>query len=458
MLAVRSWTLLILAFIAFGFPTSALAQEAEPDRQEPEVTEAPAEPAPNELVALASQPNISVAELSHLLVPLTVEELEEVSETWLMLVRGKTAEIARSQAERVSSENPTDEAKVAKIVGLVEQRARLLERYTLVVDSLERKGGNPDLVQKLRSYRQGILYEETALAPARALFGSFFEWLGRPDGGIAVVWRIFVAFLAVAAIFLAARIARGFVKLWIGRFTKISKLLQAFIVGAFFWLFILAGIIIVLASVDVDITPLFALIGGASFILAFAFQDTLGNLASGLMIMINQPFDEGDYIEVGGVGGTVQNVNMVGTTVATPDNRIIVVPNKNVWGNVIVNATASATRRVDLVFGASYEDSIQEVLELLKEQVAAHPKVLSDPPADIRPVELGASAVNFVCRPWVNSEDYWDVKCELTQTVKEAFDARGLTMPFPQQDVHVKSLPKDDNQSLSAREFSALRR
>ena len=439
---VKLWALLIAALVSLGLPTGALAQEVEPDRQEREVTEAPAEPAPDELVALASQPNISVAQLSHLLVPLTVEELDEVSETWLQLVRGKTAEIARAQAERVSSANPSDEAKIATIVSLVEQRARLLERYTLVVDSLERKGGNPDLVQKLRSYRQGILYEETALAPARALLGSFIEWLGRPDGGIAVLWRIFVAFLAVAAIILVARIARGFVKLWIGRFTKISKLLQAFIVGAFFWLFILAGIIIVLASIDVDLTPVFALIGGASFILAFAFQDTLGNLASGLMIMINQPFDEGDYIEVGGVGGTVKNVNMVGTTVATPDNRIIVVPNKNVWGNVIVNATASETRRVDLEFGASYEDSIQEVLDLLTEQVAAHPKVLSEPAADIRPAELGASAVKFVCRPWVKAEDYWDVKCELTQKVKEAFDARGLAMPFPQQDVHVKSLPK----------------
>ena len=440
---VRLWALLIAALVSLGLPTGALAQEVEPDRQEREVTEAPAEPAPDELVALASQPNISVAQLSHLLVPLTVEELDEVSETWLQLVRGKTAEIARAQAERVSSANPSDEAKIATIVSLVEQRARLLERYTLVVDSLERKGGNPDLVQKLRSYRQGILYEETALAPARALLGSFIEWLGRPDGGIAVLWRIFVAFLAVAAIILVARIARGFVKLWIGRFTKISKLLQAFIVGAFFWLFILAGIIIVLASIDVDLTPVFALIGGASFILAFAFQDTLGNLASGLMIMINQPFDEGDYIEVGGVGGTVKNVNMVGTTVATPDNRIIVVPNKNVWGNVIVNATASETRRVDLEFGASYEDSIQEVLDLLTEQVAAHPKVLSEPAADIRPAELGANAVNFVCRPWVKAEDYWDVKCELTQKGKEAFDARGLMMPFPQQDVYVKSLPKE---------------
>ncbi|WP_164931325.1 mechanosensitive ion channel family protein [Erythrobacter sp. HKB08] len=435
----------LAALLTFALAFAAQAQEPEAEQQGPEAVEAeaPAQPAETGLVALASSPDTSVAELSHLLVPLTTDELAQVSEVWFELVRDKTEAIARAQAERVSSANPDDPERISAIVSLVEQRARLLEKYTLVIDSLERKGGDAELVQKLRSYRQGILYEETALASTRALFGSFIEWLGRPDGGIALLQRIFIAFLALALIVLAARIARGFVKLWVGRFTRISKLLQAFIVGAFFWLFILAGIIIVLASIDVDITPLFALIGGASFILAFAFQDTLGNLASGLMIMINQPFDEGDYIEVGGVGGTVKNVSMVGTTVATPDNRIIVVPNKNVWGNVIVNATASETRRVDLVFGASYDDPIQEVLDVLTEQVAAHPKVLSDPPADIRPNELAASSVNFVCRPWVKAEDYWDVKCDLTQRVKEAFDKAGLSMPYPQQDVHLKVAPEN---------------
>lgn len=439
---IRTFTLVVLALCTIAFPVTVQGQDTEPDRQGPQVTEAPAAPMTSGLVALASEPGITVAELSHLLVPLTAEELTEVSGIWLDHVREKTAEIARAQAKRVGSADPKDEQAVRSIARMVEQRARLLERYTLVVDSLERKGGDQGLVQKLRSYRQGILYEETALASTKAIFGAFVEWLGRTDGGIALLQRIFVAFLALGLIVLAARIARGFVKLWISRSKRISKLLQAFIVGAFFWLFILAGIIVVLASIDVDITPLFALIGGASFILAFAFQDTLGNLASGLMIMINQPFDEGDYIEVGGVGGTVRNVSMVGTTVATPDNRVIVVPNKNVWGNVIVNASASETRRVDLVFSASYEDPIQEVLAVLNEQVAGHPRVLADPPPDIRPNELGASAVNYVCRPWVNADDYWDVKCELTQSVKEAFDARGLTMPFPQQEVHVRTLSK----------------
>ena len=441
----RIIALCFAAFWTLAFAHVANAQDAAEENAPPVVEETAADAGEEDLVFMVTRPEISNPELAHLLVPLTADELQQVSDAWLGLVREKTEEIARAQADRVGGTDPADEGKIARIITLVEQRAKLLEKFTLVVDSLERKGGDPDQVARLRAYRNGILFEETSQASAKALIGSMVEWLGRPDGGIALLNRVLVALLALGAIVLAARVAKGFVRLWIGRFTSLSKLLQAFIVGAFFWLFILAGIVIVLASIDVDITPVFALIGGASFILAFAFQDTLGNLASGLMIMINQPFDEGDYIEVGGVGGTVRNVSMVGTTVATPDNRIVIVPNKNVWGNVIVNATASETRRVDLVFGASYGDPIQDVLDVLQQQVAAHPKVLADPAPEIRPTELGASAVTFVCRPWVAAEDYWDVHCDLTRGVKEAFEQRGLTMPYPQQDVHVKSLPSPAN-------------
>ncbi|WP_324826630.1 mechanosensitive ion channel family protein [Qipengyuania zhejiangensis] len=371
---------------------------------------------------------------------MTKAELEGTARQWQEIVRAKTQEISHLQVARARADSTASGEQLAAIVALVEERARLLERFALVIDSLERKGGDPDLVAELRAYRKAILFEETSQASFKALAGSFLEWLGRADGGIALLIRIAIAGLALLAIIFVARLLRSVARLWIGHATQLSKLLQGFIVAVLYWVFIIIGLAIVLSSVDVDITPMFAVIGGASFILAFAFQDTLGNLASGLMIMINQPFDEGDFIEVGGVGGTVRKVTMVGTTVATPDNRIVVVPNKNVWGNVIVNASASDTRRVDLVFSASYDDPIQTVLKVISEQVIAHPKVLSNPPPEIRPSELGTSAVQFVCRPWVQAADYWDVHCDLTQTVKEAFDDNGLSMPYPQQDVHVKSM------------------
>lgn len=388
-----------------------------------------------------TNPSISKAELSHLLVPLTKQQLESVSGEWLKIVQDKTSEISLLQAERVRNPAELQDERTERIVALVEQRARLLERYTLVVDSLERKGGDEALVNELRAYRSSILYEETSLASAGALVGSALAWLGRRDGGIAVLLSISIAIIALGAIVFVARLARGGARFWIGRRTSLSKLLQNFLVGAFYWLFILIGLLVVLSAIDIDITPLFAVIGGASFILAFAFQDTLGNLASGLMIMINQPFDEEDFIEVGGVAGTVKKVSIVGTTIATPDNKIIVVPNKNVWGNVIVNASASDIRRVDLTFGASYDDPIQTVLETINDVVSAHPKILEEPAPQVQANELSASSVNYICRPWVRSDDYIEVYWDLTRQVKEAFDKNGLSMPYPQQDVHLRSGP-----------------
>ncbi len=140
-----------------------------------------------------------------------------------------------------------------------------------------------------------------------------------------------------------------------------------------------------------------------------------------------------------GLPATVKSVSIVATTVVTPDNQIIVIPNKNVWGNVITNVTASKTRRVDLVFGISYEDSIAAALRVMEETTQAHPLVLKEPEPVIKVHELADSSVNFVCRPWTRTSDYWTVYWDLTQQIKENFDAAGISIPYPQQDVHVKA-------------------
>jgi small conductance mechanosensitive channel len=204
-----------------------------------------------------------------------------------------------------------------------------------------------------------------------------------------------------------------------------------------YWIVLSIGLMIVLSAVGVDISPVFALFGGAAFIFAFALQDTLGNLAAGVMIIVNRPFDEGDYVDIAGTAGTVKSVNVSSTTVTTPDNQVIVIPNKNVWGNTITNVTTSPTRRVDLMFGIGYEDSIEKAQGVLERLIAEHPLTLNDPAPTIRVGALGASSVDFIVRPWVKSGDYWTVYWDLTRQVKEAFDAEGISIPFPQTDVHL---------------------
>jgi small conductance mechanosensitive channel len=138
--------------------------------------------------------------------------------------------------------------------------------------------------------------------------------------------------------------------------------------------------------------------------------------------------------------GTVKAVNIVSTTLTSPDNKLCIVPNASVWGNVITNVTANDTRRIDLTFSIGYDDDIEKAQHVLEDVVQHHPLVLKEPEPMIRMNELAASSVNFVVRPWVRKEDYWTVLCDLTQQIKQAFDANGISIPFPQQDIHVRDV------------------
>jgi small conductance mechanosensitive channel len=416
----------LVLFILIVLSGPVFAQDADPDP----------EPLPPATVLV--DPNVSTQALAFRLIPLTREELVPLAQSWLEIVRAKTAEIAERQVALLNAPSKRTDEVNQNLARMVEDRAALFERFSMVVNALESKGGSEALVAELRAYRDSVLFNETVLASPKAIAMAFLAWLTRIDGGLSIARDIGVVVLAFLALMFVSGSARGLARRWIGRIPNISKLLEAFLVGAVFWLVIAVGLLFVLAAIGVNVTPLFAMIGGASFILAFAFQDTLGNLASGLMIMINRPFDEGDYVLVGGVGGTVRSVSIVATTVTTPDNQVIVIPNKNVWGNVITNVTASETRRVDLVFGISYEDSIPDALRVIEEVVKAHPLVLREPDPVIRVHELAASSVNFVCRPWTKTADYWTVYWDLTHGMKEAFADAGISIPYPQQDIHIR--------------------
>ena len=384
-----------------------------------------------------NNPSISYDILANLLIPLTRPELEAVSKDWLSIVGQETQKVADLQISFLGREVQASEYQ--SLAQLVEKRAGLFQKFTMVVDSLEKKGGDPDLVKELRAYRDAVISDETSLASSKALFFAAVEWLTRKDGGLKIAGLALVLVISLGVLLLIARLVRGIARRWIGKMGQISNLLQEFCVAAVYWLFLAIGLLFVLSAMGVNITPLYAMIGGASFILAFAFQDTLSNLANGLMIMINKPFDSGDYVDVGGVSGTVSSVSIVATKIVTPDNQIIMIPNKNVWGNTITNVTASETRRVDLLFGISYEDEIPKALEVIENTVRSHAKTLQEPEPLIRVHELADNSVNIICRPWTKTEDYWTVYWDLNHHMKEAFDKAEISIPYPQRDVHLKS-------------------
>ena len=155
------------------------------------------------------------------------------------------------------------------------------------------------------------------------------------------------------------------------------------------------------------------------------------------MMMILKPFDTGDFIEISGASGVVDDMSVVSTQIRTFDNQIIIVPNSKIWGDIIVNVSAADTRRVDMVFGIAYSDNAQHAIKVLWELVKDHPKCITDPPTEIFVGELGESSVNIFCRPWVATDDYWIVYWDVIGQAKERFDQEGISIPFPQRDVHL---------------------
>ena len=256
--------------------------------------------------------------------------------------------------------------------------------------------------------------------------------------GLRVVFRLLlVTFILFASITLA-----NFVRKLVDRGLHsaridISHLLRRMIVSSVRNLIIIFGILIAISQLGISLGPLLAGLGIIGFIIGFALQDTLSNFASGLMILLYQPFDVGDTVEAGGVRGKVNHMSLVNTTFMTFDNQKLVVPNNLIWQSVITNVTAQFTRRVDLKFGISYGDDVEKAEKLLREIVEEHDSVLASPEPMIHLHELADSSVNFIVRPWVKTDDYWDTYWDITKAVKLRFDEEGISIPFPQRDVHV---------------------
>ncbi len=254
--------------------------------------------------------------------------------------------------------------------------------------------------------------------------------------------NLLVQLLIVIGILFGTRVVAGLSRRIVGRVLgsdriKVSGLLERLTKGMISKIVWVIGFLVILSIFGIDLGPALAGLGIAGFVLGFALQDTLSNFAAGLMIMVYRPFDVGDLVETGGVFGSVREVTLVSTVITTLDNQRIVVPNGMVWGAVIHNATAERTRRVDLVFGIGYADDIPKAKRLLEEVVAAEDLVLESPAPMVKVHNLGDSSVDLVCRPWCNTDDYWDVHWNVTEAVKRRFDEEGVSIPFPQRDIHV---------------------
>ena len=234
----------------------------------------------------------------------------------------------------------------------------------------------------------------------------------------------------------AAGFGRGLIKKILTK-SKADPAIVSFVSSLTYFAVLTAAVIAALSKAGVETTSLVAVVGAAGFAVGFALKDSLGNFASGVLILVLKPFRVGDYIEAAGVAGTVKAVHLFTTEMASPDNVKILVPNGKIYGDIIKNVTANDNRRVDMVIGIGYGSSIGKALEVVKGLVDADERVLKDPAPTLAVSELADSSVNLVVRPWTAKDNYWALKFDLTRAIKEAFDREGIEIPFPQTVVHL---------------------
>ena len=218
---------------------------------------------------------------------------------------------------------------------------------------------------------------------------------------------------------------------------KLDNILIDFISSIIKTVLLLFVVIASLNQLGVDTTSLIALIGAAGLAIGLSLQSTLQNLAAGVMLVVFRPFKGGDFVDAGGVMGTVEKINIFNTVMRTADNREIIIPNGSIYGGTITNYSARETRRVDMVFGIGYNDDLRKAKDIIKGILNADERVLSDPEPVVVVAELADSSVNFNVRPWCKSGDYWDVYFDTHENIKLAFDEAGISIPYPQMDVHM---------------------
>jgi small conductance mechanosensitive channel len=253
---------------------------------------------------------------------------------------------------------------------------------------------------------QGFAYWPMVLNGCKALVVLIFGWMG------------------------AGMVSRA-IRKRINATPEIDATLGNFAASIIRWVLIAVVVIAVLGIFGIEATSLVAMMGAATLAIGLALQGTLSDLAAGFMLVLFRPYKIGQYVDIGGTAGTVKDLNLFVTELATPDNVQIIIPNGQAWGAVITNFSHHDTRRVDLVFGIDYGDSADAAKAIILEQAAADSRIKQDPEPWVRVTNLGDSSVDLTTRVWVDAADYWEVKFAMTQAVKEAFDAKGISIPYP---------------------------
>ncbi len=282
--------------------------------------------------------------------------------------------------------------------------------------------------------------EQATSAASSLSWNSIIEFLKSNGIDSSTVVALGKNIVVALVIFYVGRIAislvvRGLRKLM--QRQEVDKTLETFVCNLVRMALMVVVIIAAISALGIETTSFIAIFGAAGLAIGLALQGSLSNFAAGVLIVLFRPYRVGNYVEAAGVSGTIEQVQILTTILVTPDNKQVVVPNSQIMNSIITNYSAKDTRRVDMVVGVSYSDDLDKVRKTLEDLVAADDRILADPACTIAVSQLADSSVNFVVRPWVKAADYWGVTFDLTEAIKKRFDQEGISIPFPQQDVHL---------------------
>ncbi|WP_253705215.1 mechanosensitive ion channel domain-containing protein [Endozoicomonas ascidiicola] len=331
----------------------------------------------------------------------------------------------------------TLEAKAASQNRLVQSAVANLKDVVMIMEDqdLPVEQYNELLFKTTGNLAEAVFNLDTMKAVVAGLWVDLTAWL--KSNISSMLSRVILFVLLMIGAVLLARLVRLLISRAVThKKAGFSTLVQDFFIKVGGNIVIIFGVLFSLAQIGWDLTPVLTGLGVAGIVIGFALQDTLSNFASGMMILIYRPFDVGDFVEAGGVAGKVGKMSLVNTTIRTFDNQVFMVPNAKIWGETIKNMTAERIRRVDMVFGVAYGDQIERVETILCDIVTSHPSTLKTPEPMIKVHVLNESSVDFIVRPWVKTDDYWDVYWDITREVKIRFDREGVTIPFPQRELH----------------------
>lgn len=383
---------------------------------------------------------IPTDELALLVKPLTLSELETEASAWQLLLQEHAQELADLEiAIKQEGEETSDSIhnrQLVQVTALQTEEAAIIDRFNTVLDALERKGGDP---ASYRTYIDAISGIELDLTDTQGVRIRLMGWLTSPEGGIRLgIGILKFGSILLVALFLSPRLGR-LTDTLLSRVEAVSGLFRGFATMIVRRGVLVLGALLAVASLGVSLGPILALVGGASFVLAFALQSNLGNFASGLMLLVSKPFDVGDEVEVAGYWSYIHSISLANTKIKDFDGNLITIPNNTVWGGNIINYTHSDIRKLALPIHVKFTEDLNKIYEMWSDIANSHPKVLDDPAPSWFPWNAHYDYYIWVgLKAWARVDDYWTVYIDLLKELQVRLDEAGIELASPTQDIRLQ--------------------